>query len=106
MAVDPDERSSLIERYGGGYDDPVIQGYDEPAYARRLHYDRPIEVSLDAFRVARAANADLLAVLSEEDWAGSGTHDDSGRYSVTDWLRISTSHPYDHADQIRRATGR
>ncbi|MBA3876487.1 MAG: hypothetical protein C0498_06055 [Anaerolinea sp.] len=23
-------------------DDPVIQGYDEPEWTRRLHYDRPI----------------------------------------------------------------
>ena len=27
-------------------DDPVIQGYDEPVWAERLHYDRPIEASL------------------------------------------------------------
>jgi hypothetical protein len=30
----------------------------------------------------------LLEVLTEEEWAREGTHSESGRYSVTDWLRI------------------
>jgi hypothetical protein len=40
-------------------DHPVIQGYDEPEYARRLHYDRPIESSLEVFRAVRVASAEL-----------------------------------------------
>ena len=28
-------------------DEPLIQGYDEPEYARRLHYDRPIASSAE-----------------------------------------------------------
>src|SRR3954447_19669284 len=41
-------------------DDPVIQGYDEGEFARRLHYDtRPVEGSLAALRSARESTADL-----------------------------------------------
>ena len=31
-------------------EEPTIQGYDEPVWARRLHYDRPIEPSIAVMR--------------------------------------------------------
>src|SRR5262245_10205280 len=37
-------------------DHPVIQGYDEPEYARRLRYDRPIASSIEVFRAVRVAS--------------------------------------------------
>jgi hypothetical protein len=84
-------------------DDPTIQGYDEPEFARRLHYERPLEGSLVAFKGARESTASLLATLSEGDWARSGTHTESGPYGVETWLQIYAAHGHDHADQIRRA---
>jgi len=82
---------------------PVIQGYDEKTYTRALHYDRPIESSLEAAVAARRASADLLGKLTEAEWSRSGTHTESGPYSVEDWLTIYAAHAHDHADQIRRA---
>ena len=84
---------------------PVIQGYDEEEFARKLHYERPVEASLAVTRAVRASSAALLAALSEEEWGRSGTHSDSGSYAVTDWLQIYAAHCHDHADQIRRAAG-
>ena len=85
-------------------DKPTIHGYDEAEFARRLHYDtRPIEPSLDAMRAARESTATLLEDLSEEDWSRSGTHTESGAYSVETWLEIYAAHGHDHADQVRRA---
>lgn len=84
-------------------DDPVIHGYDEPVWARRLHYDRPIETSLVLVHAVRAASHDLLTRLTSEDWARTGTHTESGPYSVERWLEIYAEHPHEHADQIRRA---
>jgi len=84
-------------------DNPTIQGYNEAEFARRLHYDRPLEGSLLAFKGARESTAGLLATLSENDWARSGTHTESGPYSVETWLQIYAAHGHDHADQIRRA---
>jgi DinB family protein len=86
-------------------DDPLIAGYDEEEFARRLHYDRPLEGSLVAFKGARDSTAPLLRALSEDEWARAGTHSESGEYSVETWLRIYASHGFDHADQIRRARG-
>lgn len=84
-------------------DDPVIVGYDEPEFARRLHYDRPIETSVAVLRAVRAASLELLESLTPAEWERSGTHSESGRYSVDDWLGIYARHSHDHADQIRRA---
>ena len=83
---------------------PQLSGYDEELFARRLHYsERPLEGSLEAVRGARASTLALLEVLSEEEWAREGTHSESGRYSVTDWLQVYAAHCHDHADQVRRA---
>jgi len=82
---------------------PLIQGYDQEEFARVLHYDRPIDASLALFGAVRAATAELLDRMAEDDWARQGTHNESGPYDVEDWLRIYAVHAHDHADQIRRA---
>src|SRR3954452_23546631 len=88
-------------------DAPTIAGYDEAEFARRLHYDaRPIQDSLDAMDAARRSSLDLLRHVTDDEWQRAGTHTESGRYSVEDWLRIYAAHAHDHADQIRRAVGR
>ena len=86
-------------------DGPQIPGYDQDRFAERLHYDRPIEASLDAMEAARRTSAELVAALSEDEWRRSGTHSESGPYSVETWLEIYAAHPFDHAEQIRRAAG-
>lgn len=84
-------------------DSPQIQGYDQEEYARRLHYDRPIENSLLALQAARATSAELLDRMSDEDWQSAGTHTESGPYTAHDWLRVYAEHCEEHAEQIRRA---
>jgi len=81
----------------------VIQGYDEPTWAERLHYDRPIEASLAVIEAVRAASLSLLGTLSADEWTRTGTHSESGAYSVDGWLAIYAGHPQEHAEQIRRA---
>jgi hypothetical protein len=83
-------------------DSPVIRGYDEPTFARRLHYDRPIATSLAVVRAVRESSLELMAVMSPADWARTGTHSESGPYSVDTWLTIYAAHAPDHAAQIRR----
>lgn len=82
---------------------PTLIGYDQRQFVDRLSFDRPIAHSLEAFRFARATTAEILDRLREEDWQREGTHSESGRYSVTDWLRLYGAHAHDHADQIRHA---
>ena len=89
-------------------DRPQIVGFDQDDFARRLHYDRPIEASLDAFKTARRTTAEILDRMTDPEWAREGTHTEHGRYTVERWLDIYAKHAHNHADQIRlaRAAGR
>lgn len=86
-------------------DNPVINGYDQDEFARRLFYDRPIESSLQALRFARETSAELLDRLRQDDWARAGTHSEHGAYGVEQWLKIYSGHAHKHAEQITRARG-
>ncbi len=82
---------------------PEIRGYDQEAFARKLHYDRPYEKSLEAFRCARETTAEILDRMTPADWTREGTHTEHGRYTVERWLEIYAEHAHNHALQIRRA---
>lgn len=85
-------------------DDALIVGYDEEEWARVLRYaDREIGPSLETISGTRASTAQLLDLLTEEQWARSGTHSESGPYGVERWLEIYAGHAHDHANQIREA---
>jgi len=85
-------------------DDPVvIQGYEEPRWAERLHYDRPIAEAVAVMRAVRAASLTLLDALTEDEWGRTGTHTEGGACSVERWLEIYAAHPHDHAEQIKVA---
>lgn len=86
-------------------DRPAIKGYDQDRFAGRLHYERPHAASLELFRAARAATAELMGCLSEADWLREGTHSEVGRFGLDTWLRIYAPHAHRHADQIRQARG-
>jgi hypothetical protein len=84
-------------------DAPVIQGYDQEDYARRLRYQaRPMEPALRAFEAARATTAQLLDAMTDADWRRAGTHSESGPYSAEAWLEIYGAHAHVHAEQIRK----
>jgi hypothetical protein len=101
--ADSEMRAAIRLRQLIAEDEPQIQGYDENAYAKTLHYERPIGSSVAAARAARETSAELLTQLTPAEWERTGTHAESGAYSVDTWLRIYASHPRDHADQVRRA---
>lgn len=86
--------------------DPVIQGYDEAAWATAplLGYtELPIEHSLAVFTAVRASSLDIIRRLTSADLDRSGTHSESGPCSLRQWVEIYAGHPRDHADQLRRA---
>ena len=101
--ADSETMSSIRLRRLLAEDGPLIQAYDEEEFARRLHYERPIDESIALFAAVRTANVGLLARLTDDEWTRTGTHSDDGPYSVERWLEIYAAHGHDHADQIRRA---
>ena len=86
-------------------DRPTIHGYDQDLFAEKLHYDRPHEASLEAFRYARECTAQILERLSEQDWLREGTHTEAGPFGVTQWLETYATHAHSHARQIVEAIG-
>jgi DinB superfamily len=84
-------------------DNAVIQGYDQDEYATKLHYnERDMAPALEAFRWARESTTQLLGLMTDAEWQHEGTHTESGRYTVEDWLKIYAAHAHNHAAQIRR----
>ena len=82
---------------------PVIQGYDQDAWAAKLHYqERPLEPALMAFRAARENTAQLFGLMTEADWRKLGWHSDAGSYHSERWLEIYAEHAHGHAEQISR----
>jgi len=80
---------------------PHIAGYDQEEFARRLHYDRPYEASLDAFKTARRSTSELLDRMTDADWSRAGTHSEvQGPYTCERWLEIYAPHAHNHATQI------
>ncbi len=82
---------------------PAIAGYDEALFARTLTRDRPIAASVEAMRWARESSLQILERLTDDEWQRTGTHSESGPYSVEQWLEIYASHPHEHAAQIDRS---
>lgn len=87
-------------------DRPTIHGYDQDAFAERLHYDRPHEASLETFRYVRESTAQLLEQLTEAEWLREGTHSEIGPFGVLKWLEVYGTHAHSHARQIVQALGK
>ena len=84
-------------------DSPVIQGYDQDAFAVRLRYnEREMPPALEAFRSARETTVQLLRLMSDDDWVREGVHSENGKYTPEIWLTIYAAHAHNHAAQIKR----
>jgi len=103
--ADSEMTSAMRLRLLLAVDGAAIPGYDQDEFARRLHYDRPIEASLEAFKAARRTTAEILDRMTEEEWRREGTHSEHGRYTVERWLEIYATHAHQHAEQILVARG-
>ena len=102
--ADAETNASMRVRYLLGEKDPVIQAYDQDAWAKALRYhDFPLEPSLEVVRATRAHTANLLRALPSDAWAKTGRHSESGKWDVDKWLTIYAEHVHGHAGQIDRA---
>jgi len=85
----------------------IIQGYDEAAWANapKLAYaDGDVANSIAVLAAVRASSLDLIKRLEESDLEKFGEHTEAGKYTIARWLETYTRHPYDHGDQLVRAT--
>ena len=81
-----------------------IQGYDEAGWGENetLGYQElPIAQSLAVFKAVRASSLEIIKRLKPAQLDNSGTHSESGEYTIKIWLETYINHPLEHAEQIR-----
>jgi len=84
-------------------DRPALTGYDQDAWAERLHYaDADPEESLQEFAILRRANLRLLESAEPEDMKRVGVHSERGEESVEHMIRLYAGHDILHLRQIER----
>jgi hypothetical protein len=84
-------------------DRPVIQGYDQDAWAQRLDYAHAsLEAALGQLRGVRAANLRLWRSLTPTQLARVGVHTERGPESLDLLLRLMGGHDLVHRRQIER----
>ena len=82
---------------------PKIQGYDQDRWAKELDYHAlPLEPALATTTAVRANTVPILRRLTEAQWRKSGTHSESGAYSMETWLTVYAAHLEGHARQLER----
>ena len=82
---------------------PVLVPLDENHYAERLHYDRPVEVSLDAFRANSVANVELLEAITNDQWRREGNQQKPWPLTIDGWLEDEVLHVHNRLMQIINA---
>ena len=99
--ADSETNAAARIRYLAAEADPVILGYDEAEWARRLDYhSHPLEPALALVETVRANTVALLYRMPDDVWGRVGRHTESGRYAAEDWLRIYAEHLEVHARQV------
>jgi hypothetical protein len=83
-------------------DNPVIQWWDEEAWAKNLDYARrkPSQ-AIETFRRTRAENYELFSSLPPEAFARTGVHSKNGPMTLLDLLKLYAEHAESHVAQIR-----
>ena len=84
-------------------DTPVIEGYDQDAWARRLRYiDTSLPDALAQVRILRNRSLVLLRGLTAEEWERAGMHGERGRESIRHITKLLAAHDLVHLRQIER----
>ena len=80
-----------------------IQAYDQNSWASTFDYaNRPVEQSLELFRVLRNSNLTILRSVRRELWENYGVHQERGKETVAHVVRMVAGHDLNHLQQIER----
>jgi uncharacterized damage-inducible protein DinB len=79
----------------------AIQAYDQEVWAEIFAYSRrDPKVSLETFRVLRENNIALLKALPKGLWSRYGIHQERGKETITQIVRMFAGHDLNHLQQI------
>jgi uncharacterized damage-inducible protein DinB len=80
----------------------AIQAFDQEVWAETFAYSRRVPaVSLATFRVLRENNLALLKALPKNLWARYGIHQERGKETITQIVRMFAGHDLNHLRQIK-----
>jgi len=83
--------------------DPVLEPYDQEAFAREHGYmERSIDSMVDELRRFRSQTVELLTTLVNWNWARSGQHLEVGRMSIRQMVEHMVEHEASHVADIRQ----
>lgn len=86
-----------------GDDEPFLVSYDQDNWAGRLNYSkRNLSQSVDLFRLLRKTTAELFRDLEEDAWDRYGNHQDKGKVSLVEVVKLYAEHCENHVAQIRK----
>jgi hypothetical protein len=84
-------------------ENPILTSYDQDKWANRLNYGkRNLLQAVELFRLLRKSTSELFQEMDENDWQRVGTHDENGRMSLIDLVRLYAEHCENHVSQIRQ----
>lgn len=87
-------------------DRPTLTGYDQDAWADRLHYaEADPQQALSEFATLRGANLRLLRKATPADLKRVGVHTERGDESLAHQMRLYAGHDLLHLKQIARIRG-
>ena len=83
-------------------ENPTIMGYDEKAFAQRLHYEKldPLAAA-EVFRQNRELMAVILRNLPDAAFARFGTHNQRGKMTLGDMVALYVWHLEHHMGFLR-----
>ena len=74
-------------------DNPTLIGFDESAFASKLFYDQlDAVIAADIFAKNRLLTGDILYRLPAEAFARAGTHNQRGRVTLGDLVKMYVQH--------------
>ncbi|HLJ28885.1 MAG TPA: DinB family protein [Candidatus Angelobacter sp.] len=90
-------------RHIAGNSGAPIQAFDQNVWSEAFDYAHcdPKE-SLEVFRALRARNLAMLKALPKNLWENYGVHQERGKESVANIVRLYAGHDLNHLEQIER----
>ncbi len=84
-----------------GANGTLVQAYDQDVWAAYSNYPKhdPM-LSLDAYRIQRERNIQLLKLIPKDMWENFGMHEERGRESVTRLMEMMAGHDINHVRQV------
>jgi hypothetical protein len=89
-------------------EDPPLKGYNQEDWALLPDVRLPIRPSLDVLKGLHERWSSLLQSISEQQWARTGLHSESGKMTLESILNTYSRHGENHVAQItglRKAKG-